>query len=192
MLVLEQYFSSTLVLTLSGRFDQKNDMALETALLRGDERRVQHVVFNLEQISTITTAGIGRIYVTFFRLKHKGVCLSLINPKPSVREILDLVRFLKLCECLNQLKPRLRGRPRLHNFLPPLLQCLHRIGTLPQSQIFLKSRRGCINLRLRLQPSFKSSACFSMYICTDGGRKSPACCEFYIQNYRREVRLRVN
>lgn len=96
MLVLEQFYSSTLVLNLSGRFDQKNDMALETALLRADERRVQHVVFNLEQISTITTAGIGRIYVTFFRLKHKGVCLSLINPKASVREILDLVEIPKV------------------------------------------------------------------------------------------------
>lgn len=107
MLVLEQYFSSTLVLTLSGRFDQKNDMALETALLRGDERRVQHVVFNLEQISTITTAGIGRIYVTFFRLKHKGVCLSLINPKPSVREILDLVEIPKVMRVFKSVKAAL-------------------------------------------------------------------------------------
>ncbi len=98
MLVLEHFVSSTLVLTLSGRFDQKNDMDLETALLRGDERRVQHVVFNLEQISTIDTAGIGRIYVTFFRLKDKGVCLSLVNPKPSVREILDLVEIPKVMQ----------------------------------------------------------------------------------------------
>ncbi len=96
MLVLERYHPSTLILTLSGRFDQKSDMALETALLRGEERRVQHVVFNLEQISTIDTAGIGRIYVTFFQLKQKGVCLSLINPKPSVREILDLVELPKV------------------------------------------------------------------------------------------------
>ncbi len=96
MLVLEEFDSSTLILTLSGRFDQKNDTDLEKALLRGDEKRVQHVIFNLEQISTIDTAGIGRIYVTFFRLKEKGVCLSLINPKPSVREILDLVEIPKV------------------------------------------------------------------------------------------------
>jgi len=96
MLVLERFHSSTLILALSGRFDQKNDMALETALLRAEERQVQHVVFNLEQISTINTAGIGRIYVTFFRLKQKGMCLSLINPKPSVREILDLVEIPKI------------------------------------------------------------------------------------------------
>ncbi|MDA0738787.1 MAG: STAS domain-containing protein [Nitrospirae bacterium] len=96
MLVLEEFDSSTLILTLSGRFDQRNDMDLETALLRGDEKRVRHVIFNLEQISTIDTAGIGRIYVTFFRLKEKGVCLSLVNPKPSVREIFDLVEIPKV------------------------------------------------------------------------------------------------
>ena len=96
MLVTERFYPSTLILTLSGRFDQTNDMALETAMLRGQEKKVLHVVFNLEQISTIDTAGIGRIYVTFFRLKQKGICLSLVHPKPNVREILDLVEIPKI------------------------------------------------------------------------------------------------
>ena len=96
MLVTERFYPSTLILTLSGRFDQKNDMALEMAMLRGQEKKVLHVVFNLEQISTIDTAGIGRMYVTFFRLKQKGICLSLVHPKPSVREILDLVEIPKI------------------------------------------------------------------------------------------------
>jgi len=96
MLVIERFYPSTLVLTLSGRFDQKNDMALETAMLRGQEKKVLHVVFNLEQISTIDTAGIGRLYVTFFQLKQKGICLSLVHPKPSVREILELVEIPKI------------------------------------------------------------------------------------------------
>ena len=96
MLVIERFYPSTLILTLSGRFDQKNDMALETAMLRGQEQKVLHVVFNLEQISTIDTAGIGRLYVTFFQLKQKGICLSLVHPKPSVREILDLVEIPKI------------------------------------------------------------------------------------------------
>jgi anti-anti-sigma factor len=96
MLVIERFYPSTLVLTLSGRFDQKNDMALETAMLRGQEQKVLQVVFNLEQISTIDTAGIGRLYVTFFQLKQKGICVSLVHPKPSVREILDLVEIPKI------------------------------------------------------------------------------------------------
>ena len=96
MLVIERFFPSTLVLTLSGRFDQNNEMDLETALLRGQEKKVLHVVFNLEQVSSIDSAGIGRIYLTFFRLKQKGICLSLVNPKPSVREVLDLVEITKI------------------------------------------------------------------------------------------------
>lgn len=96
MLVIEHYHPSALVLTLSGRFDQKGDMALETAMLRGEEKKVLHVVFNLEQISTIDTAGIGRMYVTFFRLKQKGIYLSLVNPKPAVRKVLNLVEIPKV------------------------------------------------------------------------------------------------
>lgn len=96
MLVTERFYPSTLILTLSGRFDQTNDMALETAMLRGQEKKVLHVVFNLEQISTIDTAGIGRMYVTFFRNKKKGICLSFVHPKPKVREILDLVEIPKI------------------------------------------------------------------------------------------------
>jgi len=96
MLVIERYYPSTLVLTLSGRFDQKNDVALETAMLRGEKKKVHHVVFNLEQISTIDTAGIGRVYLTFFRLKQKGICLSLVNPKPDVRKFLELVEISKI------------------------------------------------------------------------------------------------
>lgn len=93
MLVTERYVSTTLILTISGRFDQKNDTALETALLRGFEKNVLHVVFNLEQVSTIDTAGIGRIYLTFFQLKQKGICLSLVKPKPRVLEILTVVEI---------------------------------------------------------------------------------------------------
>ena len=102
MLVTERFFPTTLVLTLSGRFDQKNDMALETALLRGEDKNVLHVVFNLEQVSSIDSAGIGRIFLTFFRLKQNGVCLSLVHPKPSVLEILNLVetpKILRVFEC---------------------------------------------------------------------------------------------
>jgi anti-anti-sigma factor len=98
MLVIERYHPSTLVLTLSGRFDQKGDMALETAMLRGEDKNVLHVVFNLAKISTIDTAGIGRLYVTFFRLKQKGIYLSLVNPKPAVQTILDLVEIPKIIQ----------------------------------------------------------------------------------------------
>lgn len=96
MLVTERLLAATLVLSISGRFDQNNDMALETALLRGQEKKMLHVILNLEQVSSIDTAGIGRIFLTFFRLKHNGICLSLVNPKPHVLEILDLVEIPKI------------------------------------------------------------------------------------------------
>jgi len=96
MLVTEHFLHSTLILTISGRFDQNNDVALEKALLRGQEQNVLHVIFNLEQVSTIDTAGIGRIFLTFFRLKQQGICLSLVNPKPEVRKLLTLVEIPKI------------------------------------------------------------------------------------------------
>lgn len=96
MLVTEQFFPNSLILTISGRFDQNNDVALEKYLLVGEEKNVHHVVFNLEQVSSIDTAGIGRIFITFFRLKEQGICLSLVNPKPAVGEILSLVEIPKI------------------------------------------------------------------------------------------------
>lgn len=96
MLVTEHIQSDTLIVNISGRFDQNNDIALENALLRGLEKKVLHVVLNLEQVSSIDTAGIGRMFLTFFRLKQQGICLSVVKPRPAVMEILRLVEIPKM------------------------------------------------------------------------------------------------
>ena len=111
MLIIEDSARSAQILTISGRFDENNTVALETALQRAENRGAQHIIFNLEKVSSLNSSGIGTIFLTYYRLQEKGIRLSLVNPTPEVRQLLEFVELPRLIpifdfneEAVSQLK----------------------------------------------------------------------------------------
>jgi len=96
MLVIEEHIPNAEVLCLSGRFDQHNAVALETAMQRAEESGTRHIIFNLEKVSSIDNYGIGTLLLTYYRLKGKGICFSLVSPKSDLKNLLESVDLPKL------------------------------------------------------------------------------------------------
>ncbi len=117
MLVTEHMLQGTIVLTLSGRFGQSHDPVLENALLKGTDQRTKQIVFNLEKVSSIDSTGIGLIFLTFYRLEQIGINLRLVNPKPEVRKLLDLVKIPLLIPLFNSNEEAVTAQPPQVNAL---------------------------------------------------------------------------
>jgi len=103
MLLTEYSLGAAQVITISGRFDHNNEVALEAALWQAEQRECRHVIFNLGNLSSMDKAGIGNIMFAYYRLKRKGILLSLVNPKPSVHKVLQFVELTLLLPIFNSI-----------------------------------------------------------------------------------------
>jgi anti-anti-sigma factor len=91
MLVRARWEEETRVLLLSGRFDKSARVPVETALAAGEGRPWKQVVMDFSRVSSMDSAGIGKLLLLYHSLRKKGVALTVINPKPSVESLLHLV-----------------------------------------------------------------------------------------------------
>ena len=103
MLLTELSLGDAQVITISGRFDHNHEVALETALWQAEQKDCRQVIFNLENLSSIDKAGIGNILFAHYRLKRKGILLSLVNPRPSVHKVLQFVELTLLLPIFNSI-----------------------------------------------------------------------------------------
>ena len=101
MLLTEVSLGDAQVITISGRFDHNNEAALEAALGQAEQKECRQVIFNLENLSSMDKAGIGNILFAHYRLKRKGILLSLVNPRPSVHKMLQFVGLTLLLPTFN-------------------------------------------------------------------------------------------
>ena len=103
MLLTELSLGDAQVITISGRFDHNHEVALETALWQAEQKECRQVIFNLENLSSMDKAGIGTILFAHYRLKRKGILLSLVNPRPSVHKVLQFVELTLLLPIFNSI-----------------------------------------------------------------------------------------
>jgi len=103
MLLTECSLGDAQVITISGRFDHSNEVALEAALWQAEQKECRQVIFNLENLSSMDKAGIGTILFAHYRLKRKGILLSLVNPKPAVHKVLQFVELTLLLPIFNSI-----------------------------------------------------------------------------------------
>ena len=96
MLVLERWEKDAKVIILSGRFDKSARVGLETAIAQAEEARCHHIILDLANVSSIDSAGIGKLFLTYRHLQRKSIQLSLLDPRPVVQEILNLVELSKV------------------------------------------------------------------------------------------------
>lgn len=75
---------------------------VETALSEGEGRRRHHVMLDFSKVSSLDSAGIGKLLLLYYSLRKKGADLTVMNPRPSVEKILHLVNFVTLFPIVQQ------------------------------------------------------------------------------------------
>ena len=93
MLIMAKWNQNACILLLSGRFDKSARVPMETALAAGEGRFCQKLVMDFTKVSSIDSAGIGKLLMLYHSLRKKGVGLVIHNPRPSVEDILQVVNL---------------------------------------------------------------------------------------------------
>ena len=84
------------IIALGACLDAHAEHLLESAVHQAQEAHGRHILLNLEALSTIDSRGLGKLFLTYHHLNRQNIRLSLVNPRPMVREMLEFVNFPKL------------------------------------------------------------------------------------------------
>ncbi len=93
MLVKARWDKETQILLLSGRFDKAARVPVETALAAGEGHPCKQVVLDFSNVSSMDSAGIGKVLLLYHSLRRKGVALMVMNPRPLIEELLHVVNL---------------------------------------------------------------------------------------------------
>ena len=84
------------IITLGACLDSQAEHELEAAVYEAQEAHGQHILLNLQVLTTIDSRGLGKLFLTYHHLNRQKIRLSMVNPRPMVREMLEFVNFPKL------------------------------------------------------------------------------------------------
>jgi len=93
MLVMARWDNETRVLRLSGRFDKSARVPVETALASVERNPCKQVILDFSKVSSMDSAGIGKLLLLYHSLRKRNVVLTVVNPRPAVEELLHLVNL---------------------------------------------------------------------------------------------------
>jgi anti-anti-sigma factor len=81
------------VITLGTCFDAHAEPALESAVLQVQEVQGKHIILNLQALTVLDSRALGKLFLTYHHLNRKQIRMSMVNPRPAVREMLEFVNF---------------------------------------------------------------------------------------------------
>ena len=81
------------VITFGTCFDGSAEPALEAAVLQVQEIQGKHIILDMEALTNLNSRALGKLFLTYHHLNRKHIRLSMVNPKPAVREMLTFVNF---------------------------------------------------------------------------------------------------
>lgn len=84
------------VIALRGQLGYKAKLGLEVAILGAQEARARHIILDFSDVTWVDSTGLGKLLLTYHHLNRKKVGISIVNPKPEVREVLELVKLSQL------------------------------------------------------------------------------------------------
>jgi anti-anti-sigma factor len=93
MLITTRWDKETRTLLLSGRFDKSARVPVETALAAAEDRPCNQVILDFSGVSSLDSAGIGKLLLLYYSLRKKRVALTVMNPRPSVEDLLQMVNL---------------------------------------------------------------------------------------------------
>ncbi len=104
MAVSARNIENAVVLDLSGRFDAAAKQDVQHAIDEAMDTDASHLILNLAGVPLVDSAALGLLVVNHNKFKEKGGKLSLVNPQPEVRLILDMVAMPKLIPSFNSIE----------------------------------------------------------------------------------------
>ena len=96
MPITSREFQGARVLDLMGRFDSSARQDVQSALNDALEAGAHHVIFNLAGVPFIDSAAMGLLALNHQKFRQAGGRISLVNPQPEVRLLLDMAATPKL------------------------------------------------------------------------------------------------
>jgi anti-anti-sigma factor len=81
------------VITLGTCFDVHEEPALESAVLHVQEVHGKHIILDLQALTILDSRALGKLFLTYHHLNRNQIRLSIVNPRPAVREMLEFVNF---------------------------------------------------------------------------------------------------
>jgi anti-anti-sigma factor len=81
------------IITLGTCIDVYAEPALEAAVLQVQEVQGKHIILNLQALPTLDSRALGKLFLTYHHLNRNQIRLSMVNPRPAVREMLEFVNF---------------------------------------------------------------------------------------------------
>jgi len=111
MAVSARNIDNAVVLDLTGRFDATAKQDVQHAIDEAMDTGTLHLILNLAGVPLVDSAALGLLAVNHNKFKEKGGKLSLVNPQPEVRLILDMVAMPKLIPSFNSIEEALATVP---------------------------------------------------------------------------------
>jgi len=84
------------IIALGACLDAHAEHLLESAVHQAQKAHGRHILLNLQSLTTIDSRGLGKLFLTYHHLNRQNIRLSMVNPRPMVREMLEFVNFTKL------------------------------------------------------------------------------------------------
>jgi len=97
------HLSDMHIITLGACLDEEAEHLLESAVYAAQEAQGRHILLNLQALTTIDSRGLGKLFLTYHHLNRQNIRLSMVNPSPMVREMLEFVNFPKLVRIYDSL-----------------------------------------------------------------------------------------
>jgi len=98
------HLSDMHIITLGACLDAQAEHRLEAAVCQAQESQGQHILLDLQALTKIDSRGLGKLFLTYHHLNRQNIRLSMVNPSPLVREMLEFVNFPKLVPIYNSMK----------------------------------------------------------------------------------------
>ncbi|RMH33520.1 MAG: anti-sigma factor antagonist [Nitrospirae bacterium] len=84
------------VIALRGQLGHSAKLGLEVAILGAQEAHARHIILDFSDVTWVDSAGLGKLLLTYHHLNRKKVGISIVNPKPEVHEVLELVKLSQI------------------------------------------------------------------------------------------------
>ena len=85
--VWKQIDQRNTVLAITGRLDQQAILGLET-FIRPKDLKYHHLIFDLSDTTWIDSLALDQLLLWQHQMKSQNLHFSMVNPSPSLREIL--------------------------------------------------------------------------------------------------------
>ncbi|MCA9472449.1 MAG: STAS domain-containing protein [Nitrospirales bacterium] len=99
------------VLDLEGRFDFSSRKAFKDTVERIQKEGCSHIIINMDRVSFVDSSALGLLVIASQNLKCKHAQLSIVNPQPYVRQVLDLANVPKMVPVYSSLNEAKQQSP---------------------------------------------------------------------------------